>query len=84
MGNIDYQNLIDQAKAELELVNAALLSLSANKRASYSIDTGQTKESVTAIRAAELRNHRNALIEDIRYWSTMLDGDFITHSRPGW
>ena len=84
MGYVDYDSLIEAALLELEQVNITILSLSSNKRAAYSIDTGQTKESVTAIRLAELRAHRAALIADIEYWTSMLDtGSQHTYTRVG-
>ena len=81
---VDYQSLIDAALVELEAVNATILALSSNKRASYSINTGQTTESVTALKLGELRTHRAALIADIEHWSSMLDtGSLHTYTRPG-
>ena len=83
MASLNYQTLIEAALVELTAINATLLTLSSNKRASYSIDTGQSKESVTAIRVAELRAHRDALISDIEYWTSMLDGaEQQTYTRP--
>lgn len=69
----------------VENIDATLFKLSLNPRASYSIDTGQGKETVTMMNVQGLKNLSDSLVSTIDEMQRELDGgDGITYIRPGY
>lgn len=66
-------------------LRTVILKLSTNPRASYSIDTGQGKETVTAASLSMLRNLMNGYIAELQQIDDDLagTGDPVC-TRPGW
>ena len=58
----------------IENIDDVLLKLSINPRASYSIDTGQGRETVTTANASMFRTLQKNLISDLEEIENILDG----------
>jgi hypothetical protein len=50
----------------------------------YSLDTGQTRQSVMRQQLSQLRGHRSALLQELHYWQGLADGSVSTHLVPGY
>lgn len=67
----------------VENVDDVLLKLSLNPRQSYTIDTGQHKETVTAANTSQLRAFANGILADIQAIDDELNGSGDpTYMRP--
>lgn len=78
-------NEIATTEQMIENINSVLLKLTLNPRASYSIDTGQSKETVTVLDMNRLRALKNGLISDLQGLYDMCEGTGDpTYTRPGW
>jgi len=62
--------------------NAASMS-AALKSQQYSLDTGQTRQSVMRQQLSQIRNNRTAILQELQYWQGLLDGTASTHMVPG-
>ena len=58
-------------------ISAAMTSLT------YSLDTGQTRQSVTRQQISSLRTTRDSLIAELAYWQGQLSGTGATRVIPG-
>ena len=78
------QARIDEVKIQIANISIVITKLSANKRQSYSIDDGQSKESVTTISLTQALNNRAMLVSELQYWESLLYGpDGPTYAAPG-
>jgi hypothetical protein len=67
----------------VEQIDDVLLKLSLNPRQSYTINTGQTTETVTTANALAFRALANGLMSDIEAMQDQLDGGGDpTYTRP--
>lgn len=79
------QREIDTTTELIESINTTLKKLALNPRASYSIDTGQSKETVTVLDMNRLRALKNGLISDLSDLYDTRDGTGDpTYTRVGW
>jgi uncharacterized coiled-coil DUF342 family protein len=67
------QEQIDATKAAITAYHAAILALSSGAQ-SYSLDTGQTKQSVTKANLTELRKTLDWLNKELRQLDDELNG----------
>ena len=74
---------ITALKAELLAVNAAILAI-VNGSQSYTLDTGQSRQTVTKANLTELRKLREELRSQLQEWQDMLTGTASYVARPGW
>lgn len=63
---------------------AAYLALSSGAVLSYSLDTGQTKQTVTKQQLPTVKNALDGLISDLHYWNNQLGGCATVYVRPAW
>lgn len=89
-------------KEEIEAQIASLKTLlsetvtaisAAMKTQQYSLDTGQTRQSVMKQQLAQLKNQRQAILDEIQYWQSLLcelegeaagTGGSVTRIVPSW
>jgi len=57
-------------KTQLGEVSTAISAAMKNQQ--YSLDTGQTRQSVMKQQLAQLKNQRKAIIDEIDYWQSLL------------
>lgn len=57
-------------KTQLTEVTAAISAAMQNYQ--YSLDTGQTRQSVMKQQLSQLQNQRKAILDEIEYWNSML------------
>lgn len=70
-------------KTELTAVNSAISALLGGAQ-SYTLDTGQTRETVTRSNLTELRRHRRELMAEVQELQNMISGSASYVARPGW
>lgn len=73
---------ITAIKEAIRKINADLLTASTVQ--SYTLDTGQTKQTVTRQQIASLRATRDGLLNELRYWNNQLGGCSTVYVRPAW
>lgn len=89
-------------KEEIEAQIAALKALllenttaisAAMKTLQYSLDTGQTRQTVMKQQLSQLKNQRQAILDEIQYWQGLLcelegeaagTGGSVTRIVPSW
>lgn len=71
------------AVAELDKVEAAILSLQLEIE-SYTVDTGQTRQTVKQQDLAVLNNKVDILVNRIRMYDVRINGSGGAIVRPGW
>lgn len=69
-------------KEAIRKINADILAASSVQ--SYSLDTGQTKQSVARQQIASLRATRDGLLNELRYWQNQIGGCSSVYVRPAW
>lgn len=77
------QQRIDATKAHIEALEEAILALSSGTQQSYSLDTGQTKQTVTKKDLTSLQASIDALYSRLSALSARRNGG-VVYSRPGW
>jgi hypothetical protein len=75
------QSRIDSTKATIESIEDAILALSTGKYQSYTIDTGQTRQSVTKKDISRLNVELDKLYSRLDYLDTKLNGSGKTMVR---
>lgn len=75
--------MIAALKAELTAVNAAILAILSGAQ-TYTLDTGQTRQTVTKANLATLRLHRRELMDEIQSLQDLITGQPSYVGRPGW
>ena len=73
---------VEATRAAIVAYETAILALS-NGAASYSLDTGQTRQSVTKQQLGSLRLQLEALENRLAYYMNKLDGGGVVIVRPG-
>ncbi len=85
MAELDLTTHRDELIEAVNNIRSVILKLSLNPRASYSIDTMQGKETVTAASLPMLRNMMKALMGDIQDINDTLNGTGDpVFTRPSW
>ena len=70
---------------QIQTLRITIAKLTANPRASFSIDTGQSKETVTAQSLPMLRNMMTGFISDVEAIDEELNGGGDpVYTRPAW
>lgn len=69
---------------ETALAENTLAAKSARKQYSYSLDSGQTRQSVTAQQLSQLTSERKQILSELAHWTSQLFGGRAHTSRPGW
>lgn len=83
----DYQWLtarIEKTKVTIEAWEDAQLALGAGGVQSYSIDTAQSKQTVTRANLTEIKNTIDSLYNRLATLQARRDGSGIVHVRPDW
>lgn len=74
---------LQNARYILSLINKAIADLTANPTQSYTLDTGQTKQTVTKADLAQLYQRRDALIGQIAIIESRTGSHQATQIIPG-
>lgn len=83
----DYQYLtarIAATEAAIEAYEAAQLAITVGGVQSYTIDTGQSRQTVTRNNVTEIQNALSALENRRATLLARRDGCGVLHARPGW
>lgn len=83
MDSIFLQARIDAAKAQVVAYEAAIDALVAGGVQSYSLDTGQSKQTVTRVDLARLHAAVDSLLNRIATLQARLNGSGVLIGRPG-
>lgn len=76
---------IDQIQAQIIAYEDALTAFASNGALqSYTIDTGQTTQTVTRANLAQLRNTVTGLYNQLATLEARVCGSGVTHMRPDW
>lgn len=78
-----WQGRLDKKKAQLAECDDAISALTAGAQ-TYSIDTGQTRQTVTKANLTELRNRASTLEAEISALMQRLGGCGTLQVRPAW
>lgn len=78
------QGQIDATTSSLTAAQEAELALMTGGIQSYSIDTGQGRQSVTRANITELRNYIDYLTSRLQYWYIQLNGGGAGYGGPSW
>lgn len=70
------------AVLKAELAALATQITAANATMSYSLDTGQTRTSVTRQQISQMTSRRWALLNELQFWQNMLCGTGSSYGRP--
>ena len=71
-------------KEAINAYRAAYLALSSGSVQGYTLDTGQTKQTVTKQQLPTVKSTLDGLIADLRYWNNQLGGCATVYVRPAW
>jgi len=77
------QEMIDATKAQIRALNTAILALSSGTQESYTLDTGQTRQTVTKKNLGGLQKDLDALMNRLATMCARQSGSGVT-MRPGW
>lgn len=83
MDNAFLQDRITATKAEIVAYEAAILSLATTGAQSYTLDTGQSRQTVTRANLTELRKALEALYNQCATMQARLSGGGSVIMRPG-
>jgi hypothetical protein len=78
------QEQIAWTKQAIIAYRAAILALGAGAVQSYTLDTGQTKQTVTKQQLPTVKSMLDSLLSDLRYWQNQLGGCSTVYVRPAW
>lgn len=70
------------ASLKLQLAENTAATAAARKTQTYSLDTSQSRQSVTRTSLNQLRKERTAILSELSTWQSYLCNS--THVRPGW
>lgn len=74
---------IAATKTAIVAYEEAILAISSGAQ-SYSLDTGQTRQSVTKANMSEMRNALSLLEDRLQYYANKLERTGTVYVRPGW
>lgn len=78
------QNQLTETETLITAYNAAILALTVGGQQSYSLDTGQTKQTVTNLDVTRLNNTIDSLMNRRATLKARLNGDGGGIVSPGW
>lgn len=84
MSNSTIKSQIERIQARLDLYNDALDALIIGGVQSYTLDTGQSKQTVTKMDIDKLEERREKLINELNMLSARLTGSNVSIGRPSW
>lgn len=84
MNNSYLQGKIAVIQAQIDAYEDAFLQLGSTGIQSYTIDTGQTRQTVTRANLSEMRIVLDNLYNRLATLQARLTGCGVTHIRPGW
>ena len=79
-------DFINEQIASLKAMLAAnaVARIAAQGTQSYTLETGQTRQSVMKARLAELAGERKLLLGELQDWESLLCGTRVMRGVPGW
>lgn len=78
------QEQIAWIKEAIVAWRGAYLALASGAVQSYTLDTGQTKQTVTKQQLASVKSTLDGLTNELRYWQNQLGGCATVYVRPAW
>ena len=75
------QARITAIQAQIVAYETAMTALSSGKVKSYSLNTGQTTQSVTKRDLSQMQTELDYLIGRLQYWDSMLNNDVVVYAR---
>jgi hypothetical protein len=78
-----YQARISAITAQITAIETAITGLSSGTLRSYTLNTGQTTQTVTKQEIGVLRIELDKLISRLRYWDDLLNGGGTILARHG-
>ena len=84
MDNSFIQTQIDATKAQITAYNAAVLALATGGVQSYTLDTGQTRQTVTKLDLDQLNKVLNSLMNTCATLEARLNGSGTSIARGAW
>lgn len=71
------------ASLKTQLTENTTALTKAREAQSYSLDTGQTDQSVKRAELTQLQADRKAILDELAYWDAQKNGTGGTYARPG-
>jgi hypothetical protein len=81
---MNYSARISKTESLIEAMEDAVLNLTTGGMSSYTIDTGQTRNTVTKADIGSLNSQLNILYQRLAYFEHMASGGGETIVRPCW
>lgn len=78
------QNQLIEFEAQIAAINAAIIALLTDKVQSYTLDTGQTRQTVTKFDLEKLIAARDSLLNQYSVISARLGTDGTVHAGGAW
>ena len=78
------QEQIAWLKQAIVAYRAAMLAISSGAVLSYTLDTGQTKQTVTKQQLPTVKAALDGFVSELRYWQNQLGGCATVYVRPAW
>lgn len=78
------QEQIDQIKAIITAYNATILALTIGQNSQYTLDTGQTRQTVTKLDLDKLREDRQSYMNELATLDARLNGSGSLTVTPAW
>ena len=75
---------VTELQTIIDAYDAAILSLAMGNIQSYTLDTGQSRQTVTKLDLADMRNTRTSLYNEYVTLCARLNGTGTIIGRPGW
>jgi CBS domain containing-hemolysin-like protein len=75
------QSRITALQAQIVAYETAMTSLSSSAVKSYTLNTGQTTQTVTKRDLSRLQTELDWLIGRLQYWDTLLNNDGVVYAR---
>ena len=72
------------ASLKVQLAENAAGLAKAREAQQYSLDTGQTRQSVMRAQLSQLQNDRKAIMTELQFWQSQLKGGASRYVRPVW
>ena len=84
MDNAFLQARIDAVKLRIVVYEDAITALVTGGVQQYTLDTGQTRQTVTKLDIDNLQKALDSMMNQLATWQARLNGSGVIHVRPGY
>ncbi len=84
MDAADIQARIDKIKAQIDAIDEAIIAILVNKVESYTLDTGQSRQTVTRQNVTDLIESQNVLMNTCVTLEARLNGSGVSYGGGFW